>query len=164
VQVRTVRKNAALSEETLQRALEKFRAALRTRALKMTSVREAIVRAALTYDGHFGVDELLATLATRGVSEAHMTTVYRTLPLLVETGLVQPALLTRREGQRYEAAFEREHHDHLICSHCGKVVEFQSEAIEALQREIASRHGFELTEHVHELVGRCSACRRGHHG
>lgn len=126
----------------------------------MTSVREAIVRAALTYEGHFDVDDLLATLESKGVSEAHMTTVYRTLPLLVETGLVQPALLTRGEGQRYEAAFEREHHDHLICSGCGKVIEFQSEAIEALQREIATRHGFELLEHVHELVGRCAACRR----
>lgn len=150
----------ARSEQVVQRALAVFRTALRERALKMTGVREAIVRAALNYRGHFAVEELVAALAKSGVAEGHMTTVYRTIPLLIEAGLIQPALMSRGDGQRYESSFEREHHDHLICQQCGHVVEFRSDAIEALQREVAEVHGFELTAHVHELVGRCTACRK----
>jgi len=89
-----------------------------------------------------------------------MATVYRALPLLVDAGLIQPALVSKSDGQRYEVAFEREHHDHLVCSGCGRVVEYQSETLEALQREIARRYGFELENHVNELRGRCKECRR----
>lgn len=150
----------ARSEQAVQRALSVFRAALRDRALKMTVVREAIVRAALGYRGHFAVEDLVAALTKSGVAEGHMTTVYRTIPLLIEAGLIQPALVSRGDGQRYESSFEREHHDHLICQKCGHVVEFRSDAIEALQREVAETHGFELTAHVHELVGSCATCRK----
>ena len=67
--------------------------------------------------------------------------------------------MRRGEGS-IRAAFEREHHDHLVCTACGRIVEYQSEAMEALQREIAARYGFELDDHVHELRGRCRECRR----
>lgn len=77
----------------------------------MSSVREAIIRAALGYDGHFSVEDLLQVLRRRGVSGAHMATVYRAVPLLVEAKIIQPALLSRGERQLYEAAFEQEHHD-----------------------------------------------------
>ena len=142
------------------RALERFRAVLRERSLRMSKVRESIARTALSYDGHFSVDELSNVLQQSGVREAHLATVYRALPLLVDAGLIQPALVSKSEGQRYEAAFEREHHDHLVCTGCGRVVEYQSETLEALQREIAKRYDFELDDHVHELRGRCKECRR----
>jgi len=142
------------------RALERFRAVLRERSLKMSKVRESIARTALNYDGHFNVDELRNVLQQGGVRDAHMATVYRALPLLVDAGLIQPALVSKGDGQRYEATFEREHHDHLVCTACGHVVEYQSETLEALQRDIAKRYGFELDDHVHELRGRCKDCRR----
>jgi Fur family transcriptional regulator, ferric uptake regulator len=63
------------------------------------------------------------------------------------------------EPRTYEAIFGREHHDHLICRRCGKVVELEYEAIEVLQRAVAARHGFELDEHQLQLIGRCGACR-----
>jgi Fur family ferric uptake transcriptional regulator len=158
--MRTARRTAQLKEEVVGRALERFRAVLRDRSLKMSRVRETIARTALTYEGHFSVDELLQMLHANGVRDAHMATVYRALPLLVEAGLIQPALVSKSDGQRYEASFEREHHDHLVCIGCGHVVEYQSEALEALQQEIARRYDFELDEHVHELRGRCKKCRR----
>jgi Fur family ferric uptake transcriptional regulator len=158
--MRTARKMPPMKQEAVGRALERFRAVLRERSLKMSKVRESIARVALAYEGHFGVDDLLGVLRRSGVQEAHMATVYRAVPLMVAAGLIQPALVGRSDGQRYEAAFEREHHDHLVCTLCGKVVEYQSEALEALQREIAERYEFQLDDHVLELRGRCKDCRR----
>ncbi len=155
----TARKPAQLREDAIERALDKFRAVVRAQALKTSMVREAIARTALTQPGHFSVDELVQELRANGVAEAHMATVYRAVPLLIEAGLIQPALLSQGEGQRYEVAFEREHHDHLVCTGCGRVVEFHSEALEALQRDIADRYDFLLDDHVHELIGRCKNCR-----
>jgi Fur family ferric uptake transcriptional regulator len=154
------RKTARTSEEALGRALERFRAVLHAQALKMSKVRESIARAALVYEGHFSVEELVRVLHAQGVRDAHVATVYRAVPLMIEAGLIQPALIARGDSQHYEAAFEREHHDHLVCTACGRIVEYQSEAMEALQREVAARYGFELDDHVHELRGRCRECRR----
>lgn len=148
-----------LESEAIERGLESFRAMLREQGHRQSMVREAVARAALAYEGHFEVNDLVRELRQIGVEEAHTATVYRTLPLLVEAGLIQPTLLTHGERQFYERSFERAHHDHLICAICGKVVEFEFEAFEVLQRDIAARHGFELTSHVHELVGRCPDCR-----
>ncbi|HYP98969.1 MAG TPA: Fur family transcriptional regulator [Polyangiaceae bacterium] len=158
--MRPARKPPAMKEAAMDRALDRFRTVLKDRSLKMSKVRESIARTALAYDGHFSVDDLLNVLHERGVRDAHMATVYRAVPLMVDAGLIQPALVSKSDGQRYEAAFEREHHDHLVCTQCGRVVEYQSEALEALQREIARRYEFELDDHVHELRGRCKECRR----
>ncbi|WP_394833994.1 transcriptional repressor [Pendulispora rubella] len=151
---------ASCPEERIVRAVERFRAVLYGRDLRMTSVREAIVRAALEYDGHFHVQELARVLQERGLRDASVATVYRAMPLLVEAGIVQPALVSAGDEQRYEAAFERPHHDHLVCTQCGDVVEFHDEVLETLQRVIAERYGYELTGHVHELLGCCPKCRK----
>lgn len=118
-----------------------------------------MARAALRYEGHFTVDDLVKDFRDRGEGDIHPATVYRVLPLLVEAGLLQITLRSSHDGARYERAFEREHHDHLICTTCGKVVEFQFEAIELLQLDVAKRFGFELKEHFHELLGTCKDCR-----
>lgn len=159
--MRTARKTARVDDALLGRALERFRTVLRARSLKLSTVRISIVRAALEYDGHFSVEDLVRVLHANGVRDAHLATVYRAIPLMVEAGLVQPALVRQGDRQHYEAVFEQEHHDHLVCTACGRIVEYQSEALEALQREIAARYGFELDDHVHELRGRCRDCRRG---
>jgi Fur family ferric uptake transcriptional regulator len=162
--MRIVRKSSALGAPSIERGLERFRQVLRDQSLKMSTVREAIARSALACEGHFSAEDLLHTLKNQGVRDAHLATVYRAIPLMVEAGLIQPVLLSRGEGQLYEVVFERDHHDHVICSSCGSVVEFRSEALDALEREIAEQLGFELDEHVHELIGRCSTCRRAEHG
>ena len=130
------------------------------RGLKSSSVRETIARAALCREGHFSVDDLAKELRDRGIAGIHTATIYRVLPLLVDAGLIQLTLVSTGGVARYERAFEREHHDHLICTACGKVVEFQFEAIEVLQRDIAERFKFRLTRHVHELLGICEDCAR----
>jgi Fur family ferric uptake transcriptional regulator len=157
--VRTHRKRAP-SEDSVGRALERFRVVLHERSLRFSKVREAIARMALSYDGHFNVEDLLRGLQSQGVRDAHMATIYRAMPLMMEAGLIQRAPVDTTDGQRYEAAFEREHHDHLVCTRCGRIVEYQSEAMEALQREIAERYGFAIDDHVHVLRGRCRECRK----
>ncbi|HET9953708.1 MAG TPA: Fur family transcriptional regulator [Polyangiaceae bacterium] len=150
----------AAPTDPLDRALDVFRDALHQRGLRYSSVREAIARAAVAYPGQFEVNDLMRELQQAEVKDAHLATIYRTLPLLVETGLIRPALLSSGERHFYEPAFERPHHDHLICSACGKIVEFEFEAFEVLQQDIAKHYGFELMTHVHELIGRCGDCQR----
>lgn len=158
-----ITRRSGLSQTETQRALVCFRAVLQGRALKMSKVREAIARAVLRCPGHFTVEELVQLLHREGLRDAHVATVYRAIPLLVEAGLIQPALVAAGEGQRYEVSFGREHHDHLVCTACGRIVEYQSEAVEALQREIAARHGFVMEAHVHELRGLCPDCQPPRH-
>jgi Fur family ferric uptake transcriptional regulator len=155
-----VERSVPASEPRIKRALVKFRDVLRKKSLRMTPVREAIVRGALEHTDHFDAQKLARRLQANGVHEASMATVYRTMPLLVEAGILQQTLLSSGEGVLYEIAFEREHHDHLVCTVCGKVIEFHFEAFERLQKDLAAKYDFELTRHVHELLGRCSSCRR----
>jgi Fur family ferric uptake transcriptional regulator len=125
--------------------------------LKSTRQRDLIVEAFLAEGGHWSVEELLERVRQedRRVSSA---TVYRTMKLLAECGLAA----SRRfdDGQaRYEAVVGRHHHDHLICTACHVIVEFEDGRIEALQLAVARRHGFEVTDHKLELYGLCEACR-----
>ena len=62
---------------------------------------------------------------------------------------------------RYELASTENHHDHLICTACGKIVEFEEPQIEDLQLAVADRYGFVVTHHRHELYGLCAECRPG---
>ena len=125
--------------------------------LKSTRQRGLIVDTFLAASGHLDVDQLLARVrkADPRVSAA---TVYRTMKLLTECGLAH----AQRFGDghtRYESAFNREHHDHLICTACGEIVEFENDKIEALQDLVARRHGFVVTEHKLELYGLCRKCQ-----
>src|SRR6266540_1997447 len=123
-------------------AVQRFERFLASRSLRLTAARRAIVEAVLERDGHFPIEDLVRDLRQRGI-RGSKATVYRTLPLLTEAGIVQPAVITS-ETKSYEASVGREHHDHLVCRGCGAVVEFEFEAFEILQREIAARYGFTL--------------------
>lgn len=139
-----------------QDALERFERFLHGKELRLTEARAAIVEAALARAGHYPIEELISDLKRRGI-RGSKATVYRTLPLLAEAGILQPAIVAG-DARSYETTFGRQHHDHLLCGHCGKVVEFELEAFETLQRELAMRHGFRLEGHYHELVGSCPEC------
>ena len=130
---------------------------LARRGLKHSRQRERIAQVFFGLGGHVSVDDLLLH-ARREDRRVSLATVYRTMKLLAESGLA-----TAREfgdGQtRYEIAAGRAHHDHLICTRCGEIVEFANEQIEALQAAVARRHGFEVERHRLELYGRCARCR-----
>jgi len=146
----------AAADPRTQAALERFERFLHRKDLRLTEARSAIVEAALARRGHYPIEELIADLKARGI-RGSKATVYRTLPLLAEAGIVQPAIVAG-DSKSYETTFGLEHHDHLLCTGCGKVVEFEFEAFEILQRDVASKHGFKLLSHHHELVGICPDC------
>jgi Fur family ferric uptake transcriptional regulator len=139
-----------------RQALERFEAFLAKRHLRLTEARAAIVEAALGREGHYPIEELIADLKKRGI-RGSKATVYRTLPLLAEAGILEPAIVSG-ETKSYETTFGRHHHDHMLCRGCGAVVEFEFEAFSILEREVAQKHGFRLEAHHHQLVGTCGAC------
>jgi Fur family ferric uptake transcriptional regulator len=140
--------------------MQRFEEALRERGLKSTSQRDDIARVFFGAQGHLSVDELYA--AVRRVNpRVGYATVYRTLKLLKECGLAAERHFD--DGQaRYEASEEEEqHHDHIICERCGKIVEFASEELERLQERVARFLGFVVSRHRMELYGICKDCREG---
>ena len=153
--MRQGRTEDAADRRTLE-ALERFERFLEGKALRLTEARAAIVEAALARTGHYPIEELIADLKRLGI-RGSKATVYRTLPLLAEAGIVQPAIVAG-DAKSYETTYGADHHDHLVCGRCGKVVEFGFEALEVLQREVAGRYGFRLDSHHHELVGTCPDC------
>jgi len=140
----------------VREALERFERFLVQRDLRLTEARAAIVEAALARTGHYPIEELIADLKRRGI-RGSKATVYRTLPLLAEAGILQPAIIAG-ETKSYETTFGRGHHDHMLCRACGVVVEFEFEAFSILEREVAQKHGFRLEAHHHQLVGTCAEC------
>lgn len=129
------------------------------RGLKTTRQRTLIIDTFFEVGGHLSVEELWVRVRGRD-TRVSVATVYRTMKLLAESGLVHAQNFG--DGQtRYEVAVGREHHDHLICTGCGAIVEFENDRIEALQEAVARRHGFRVRSHKMELYGLCRTCQRG---
>ncbi len=124
--------------------------------LKRSRARDAVVDAFLATPGHVSVEELTAIVRRRR-PEVGYTTVYRALKLLSECGLA--AARQFGDGKaRFERVLEEAHHDHLICTSCGAIHEFEDPHIEELQEAVAQRHGFQITSHKMELYGTCIRC------
>jgi len=129
---------------------------LRARGLRLTPERARILRGVLSMPSHFEPDDLLDHIR-RSSGAVSRASVYRTLPLLVECGLIEEAIYKDRRT-RYERSIGREHHDHLLCTSCGAIIEFVSEPIERLQDDVCREHGFQATSHTLEIRGRCRDC------
>jgi Fur family ferric uptake transcriptional regulator len=130
---------------------------MRRLGLKHSRQRDVVVDVFLGCAGHVTVDELGARVRERDPSVGQ-TTVYRAVKLLADCGLATAHRFGAGET-RYEPARPGTHHDHLVCTRCGAIEEFEDDAIEQLQAAAARRHGFVLEGHVFELYGRCRACR-----
>jgi Fur family transcriptional regulator, ferric uptake regulator len=131
---------------------ERWRSYIQDRRLNTTAQREAIVEQFLRTRDHVSIDELLTKVRKRHPRVGYAT-VYRTLKLLVDSGLAVERQFG--DGQaRYEVVGD--HHDHLICVKCGLILEFEDDEIERLQERIAQRMGgFTVLRHRHELYGMC---------
>jgi Fur family ferric uptake transcriptional regulator len=134
---------------------EVFAAYLAKHRLKRSDQREAIVDTFLRSQSHLSVDDLLHLVQKRR-ADVGRTTVYRTLKLLQAAGLAQE--LELRGESRFEREYNRAHHDHFICQHCGDIIEFESPEIERIQDEIAAGLGFVIEGHRHQIFGQCRAC------
>lgn len=129
-----------------------------SKGLRSTRQRDIILDIFLSTHQHVSVEELYLKVKASHPGIGHAT-VYRTLKLFAEAGLAREILL--HDGQtRYEHVMAGEHHDHLVCTSCNAIIEFEDETIENLQNEIASRHGFTIKSHKLEIYGRCARCSK----
>ena len=143
----------------MEQNLDGVHAYLRGKGLRNTQARRTILDSVFGEESHFTAEDLLDRLRAHG-DKVSRASVYRTLALLVEGGFVEIREL-RRGQMMYEPVLGRHHHDHLICTGCGRIVEFENEDIEALQGAVAREHGFTLESHSLRLYGRCARCARG---
>jgi Fur family ferric uptake transcriptional regulator len=139
----------------LRRDLDAYMA---KRHLRSTEQRRLIIDTLFDSGEHVTLDGLLREVRTVD-SRVGYATVYRTMKLLADSGIVQE----HKFGDgftRYELVDEAHHHDHLICLECGRITEFEEPLIEELQARVAHRYGFSVKQHKHELYGVCADCQK----
>ncbi len=134
-----------------------FRDYLKSKGLRLTREREEILKEIMKIHGHFEVEDIYLRLRRKKV-KVSQTSIYRTLPLLVESGIVQKTPCDRMKA-RYEHVLGHRHHDHMVCIKCGRIIEFSNERIERLQEEAGKKYRFEILGHRLVLSGLCEECR-----
>jgi len=130
--------------------------ALAARGYRLTAARRIILETLAGSGGHLTADELTELVRQRSVAIGRMT-VYRTLDLLCDLGLIRPVY--QGTGAAHYILMQDGHHHHLICIGCGRVVEFDECALDETHERIALRFGFEVKGHLLELYGLCADCR-----
>lgn len=140
--------------------VDKFREFLLTKKMRLTPEREAVVTAIYATHDHFDADQWIDSLAGRkGSMQASRSTVYRTLHLLQEAGLIRK-VARANDREVYEHDYGYPQHDHLICNKCGDMIEFPNEKISGVLESIAATHGFRMSGHRLEVDGICAKCSR----
>jgi len=137
---------------------DKFKNYLAKKGLKFTPERETILEEVFTFHNHFDIDQLYEKIHRRDRALSRAT-IYRTIPHLVNCGLIREVLRCQNRTQ-YEHIFGHEHHDHLVCVKCGNVIEFNEKRIEKLQDEICKKYDFTPVEHRLGIRGYCKRCQR----
>ncbi|HEX7150072.1 MAG TPA: transcriptional repressor [Thermoanaerobaculia bacterium] len=147
-----------MSMVSVDKEIARFQRFLTDQGQKLTTERAALVREIFSTHYHFEADELLFKMKQKDVKISRAT-VYRTLELLVKSGMVRRVHLGE-DHYHYEHVTGNSHHDHLICTTCGNVIEFHDELLEQRQREICEKKKFTPTFHNLQILGVCDACRR----
>jgi Fur family ferric uptake transcriptional regulator len=140
-------------------AKKKFLEFIESKNLRMTAQRQAIIDTVFDTDEHFTAEQLLEWAREKDQSVSRAT-VYRTLPLLVESGFVQEMDLGRGNKYYDPNYAEHPHHSHLICQDCDKIVEFEDEKLEALEEQISSRLGFSLKAQKLQISASCDQLKK----
>lgn len=140
-----------------EKNVDKLNIYISKKGLRNSHARDVIAREFFKTKDHVTIDQLLQK--TKKIDpKIGIATVYRTLHLLQECGLA-----IRRDFNTGVVAFEPQteaHHDHLICTGCGKIIEFLFDEIEKAQHKVATKYNFTLQHHKMELYGLCPNCRK----
>jgi len=146
------------NKQPMSEEQEVFLNHIQKKGLKRTAQRDLILDVFLRTERHLSNEDLYRLVQEQDASVGQ-TTVYRTLKLLTEAGLAREVRFG--DGRtHYEHNYKHEHHDHMICSECGKIIEFYSAELEALQDAMAAKHRFEISQHLLRIIGICAECRR----
>lgn len=139
-----------------KRPVDKFSDYLSEQKLKSTRQRDEILKAFVEAGRHMSLEELHARVK-KGNPRIGFATVYRTMKLLAKAGIAEERHF--EDGfTRYEYRGTEGHHDHLICTNCGRIIEFENKRIEQLQQEVARKNRFIVKSHKLELYGLCDRC------
>lgn len=136
---------------------ESFKQMVRKMGLKVTTQRLAILHALHEGRVHMTAQEVFEAI-NKLYPEMGFATVYRFLKKMSEHSFVTEVRMGGLPA-RYELTPNR-HHDHLTCTQCGRICEFENDSIEKLQEKVAKEFGFKLTNHVLELYGVCPSCQK----
>jgi Fur family ferric uptake transcriptional regulator len=129
------------------------------RNLRLTAQRRAIIESAFSTRQHFTAEQLLDWSRRRDKSVSRAT-IYRTLPLLTESGLVRE-MDFGKDHKFYDPNYaEHPRHDHIICEDCEKIVEFESDKLQQLEHEISERLGFSAHAHRLQITAHCQEFRK----
>jgi Fur family ferric uptake transcriptional regulator len=142
----------------MQAASKIFHDYLKKRELKNTPERFLILNQIIKMQHHFEADSLLVQLKIKN-KKISRATIYRTLDLLVDCGLVKKIYFDTTHAF-YEPVSGLTRHDHFVCLDCGKIIEFYDRTINKIQRNLQAVHGLEVFHYSYHLSGRCAACRK----
>lgn len=131
--------------------------ALQQKGYKLTQSRRHILAALIASEGHITADGLYDSVSQEQPGIGRMS-VYRTLDLLSQLGLIRP--FYQQTGAAHYILLDNGHHHHLVCSHCGKVIEFDDCAVKKVERAVRRNYNFEIQGHLLEFIGRCSDCQK----
>ena len=138
-------------------SIKQFKDYLDSCGLRLTRKRQDILEQVYAYDGHFQAEDLLVQMRRNGYL-ASRPTIYRTLPLLVKSGLLTE-FIDAQKNTRYESIHSLREHAHLICLRCNQIVEFSEPKIDALQKAVCEAHGFKSVRFRNEIIGYCAECQ-----
>ncbi len=135
-----------------------FQEFLKSKGLKFTPERQAILNHVFECQRHFEAEDLLIDMRknNKRVSKA---TIYRTLVLLVNSGILREVIFGEKHAH-YEHVYGHEHHEHLVCLGCGKIIEFSDERIESFQEEVCIENKFKAESHKFQIMGYCENCEK----
>lgn len=153
-------KNTHFKNETVkyQELLTRFKELLKSNGLKFTTQREIILETLYNSDEHLTPESLHQLIQKEYPKlKIGIATVYRTLSLLEESQMVT-FISFGAQGKKYELS-AKNHHDHLICTDCGKITEFVDDQIEARQRLITKKLDFKMSDHSMQIYGTCKECQ-----
>ncbi len=141
--------------------MEDLRQKLQERQHKMTPQRQIVLQIFLDHPGeHLSAEDVHGILRDNH-SEIGLATVYRSLELLSDLGILQK--MEFGDGcSRYEVNAidpDTHHHHHLICTKCGKVIEFEDDLLENLEQDIENKSGFRIMDHQVKFFGYCKECQ-----
>jgi Fur family ferric uptake transcriptional regulator len=138
-------------------ALKVFTKYLNSKNLKMTKERKTVLEEVFHSRGHLEAEDLASNLR-RKKKGASRATIYRTLDLLVESGIVRRVDLGHGHSH-YELVLDHPHHEHMICIKCGRVIEFSDRSIHKALGRLCKKKNFKLTAHRLQVFGYCKECR-----
>jgi Fur family transcriptional regulator, ferric uptake regulator len=148
-----------MAEDAKSRAKKRFIEFLETKSLRLTSQRRAIVDSVFSTEEHFTAEQLLKWSRKRDKTVSRAT-IYRTLPLLTESGLVHE-MDFGGDHTYYDPNYaEHPNHNHIVCEDCRKIVEFDSKKIEEVEGEMCEKLGFSVKAHKLQITGRCEQLKR----